>query len=477
MSDQTMADTIPSPTQPATPNPFAFRRQQTELRVDDYFQGPRDIQKHSKWPVFMQMHGSIMPKMVIPMIIVGAWSSLICCISILKWIPNVDLGIDSVLLTVLGFVVALALSFRSSTAYERYMEGRRFWGTLTLNCHTLGRIIWFHIRDRRGEEKECLLEKLTAMNLLVAYAVALKHKLRFEPYTHYEDLKDLVAHLDTLARSATESGVFEPKEPNFFKSVGENLGINFATSNPRKVVKRAREEGVPLGNLPLEILCYLASYIDDNVEETMLPTPGLQAAAWTALSSLNDCMINTERVLNTPLPIAYSISISQITWVYVLLLPFQLLPKLGWVTVPANILAAYIILGLLFIGREIENPFGNDVNDLPLELFCAYIVEDMHAIASRPRVKAREWMASHENKVMFPFSQSSYHGWMQRSDGALKKALRQRPLRSAHHEQSMSRPVSRYTKGPSRPGTTYTSPVQSPTKARAQPIPFGDEQV
>jgi putative membrane protein len=31
----------------------------------------------------------------------------------------------SVLLTVLGFVVALALSFRSSTAYERYSEGRK----------------------------------------------------------------------------------------------------------------------------------------------------------------------------------------------------------------------------------------------------------------------------------------------------------------------------------------------------------------
>lgn len=31
-------------------------------------------------------------------------------------------GIDNILLTVLGFVVGLALSFRSSTAYERYAE-------------------------------------------------------------------------------------------------------------------------------------------------------------------------------------------------------------------------------------------------------------------------------------------------------------------------------------------------------------------
>ncbi|KAK6840148.1 hypothetical protein PG987_006014 [Apiospora arundinis] len=459
--DKTIAESLHTvDTHPQTSNPFGFsRRRNTKLKVDDYFQGPRDIVKHSKWPVFLQMHGSIMPKMLIPMIIVGAWSSLLCCFTLLKWVPGFDLGIDSVLLTVTGFVVASALSLRSSTAYERYAEGRRYWGQLTLNCQTLGRVIWLHVRNRPGEEKESLLEKLTAMNLLVAYCVALKHKLRFEPYTHYEDLQDLVEHLDTLGKTATESGVFEPKEPNFFKAAGERLGLNFATSNPRKVIKRAREEG---------ILCYIASYIDDKVEEATLPSPGLQTVAWAAITAINDCMVNTERVLNTPLPIAYSIAISQITWVYVLLLPFQLLPRLGWVTIPANMLAAYIILGLLFIGREVENPFGNDVNDLPLELFCENIVEDLQAITSKPRRKAKEWMHSHKNKVLFPHSHSNFHSWASRPEESITRALRQRPLRSAHIEQSLSRPGSPHGKNPSRPGTTnanYPS-IASPIKTR-----------
>ncbi|KAK8098686.1 uncharacterized protein PG998_011927 [Apiospora kogelbergensis] len=468
--EKTIAESLHTSTShPQTSNPFGFhRRRNTKLKVDDYFQGPRDIVKHSKWPVFLQMHGSIMPKMLIPMIIVGAWSALVCSFTLLHWVEGANLGIDSLLLTVTGFVVASALSLRSSTAYERYAEGRRYWGQLTLNCQTLGRVIWLHVRNRPGEEKESLLEKLTAMNLLVAYCVALKHKLRFEPYTHYEDLQDLVEHLDTLGKTATESGVFEPKEPNFFKAVGERLGLNFATSNPRKVIKRAREEGVPLGNLPLEILCYIASYIDDKIEETTLPSPGLQTVAWAAITAINDCMVNTERVLNTPLPIAYSIAISQITWVYVLLLPFQLLPRLGWVTIPANMLAAYIILGLLFIGREVENPFGNDVNDLPLELFCENIVEDLQAITSRPRRKAKEWIHSDRNKVLFPHSHSNFHSWVSRPEESITRALRNRPLRSAHVEQSLSRPGSSHTKNPSRPGTTnahYPS-IASPIKTR-----------
>ena len=47
------------------------------------------------------------------------------------------------------------------------------------------------------------------------------------------------------------------------------------------------------------------------------------------------------------------------------LLPFQLLNLLGWTTIPAIMAAGYIILGLLFIRCEVENPFGNDDNETP----------------------------------------------------------------------------------------------------------------
>ena len=52
---------------------------------------------------------------------------------------------------------------------------------------------------------------------------------------------------------------------------------------------------------------------------------------------LSDSLTQAERVLNTPLPEAYSIVISQITIIYVFALPFQLYPSLGWITIPATI--------------------------------------------------------------------------------------------------------------------------------------------
>jgi predicted membrane chloride channel (bestrophin family) len=340
--------------------------------------------------------------------------------------------IGSVLLTVLGFVVGLGLSFRSSTAYERYAEGRRYWAQLILASQNLGRCIWVHATEPKDVPEELLaesrkrdvLEKLTAMNLIVAFAVALKHRLRFEPYTCYDDIASLVAHLNTFAASATEEDKENAQRTfrrhGFFKSVGEYLGISFAESNPRKAVKKA---GRPLGNLPLEILSYLASYVDELALSGRLPIPMQQTTAYNNIAALNDVLVGTERVLNTPLPIAYSIAIAQITWVYVILLPFQLLSTLYWITIPATVVAAYIILGILFIGREIENPFGQDVNDLPLELYCGQIAAEMDVIASRPKPQSKLWMESLDNRVLWPLSNSGWPVWMTRTEDKIREAV------------------------------------------------------
>lgn len=187
------------------------------LEIDDYFAGPRDMQRHSKWPYFLRLHGSVLPKMLIPMAFIGGWATAVTCISEFVF----ELGINSLLLTVLGFVVGLALSFRSSTAYERYNDGRKYWSQLVLSSRNLARLIWIHVGERYAESEELgkadLLAKLSAINLINAFAVALKHRLRFEPATEYPDLDPLIAHLDTLAGRADQA-VLRKRTPNSWKA-------------------------------------------------------------------------------------------------------------------------------------------------------------------------------------------------------------------------------------------------------------------
>lgn len=189
----------------------------------------------------------------------------------------------------------------------------------------------------------------SAMNLILAFAVALKHKLRFEPDVAYEDLAGLLGHLDTFALDAHDRNVVSPHSKTLWKTIGEDLGLSFARSNPRKLVKRAKR---PLGHLPLEILVHLSAYVNSCVKNGTLSLAQFQGQAskqdttsdWTnanyfpvtLLNTFNEILTGTERVLDTPLPAAYSIAVAQISWIYVMLLPFQLYKFLHWTTIPAS---------------------------------------------------------------------------------------------------------------------------------------------
>jgi ion channel-forming bestrophin family protein len=107
------------------------------------------------------------------------------------------------------------------------------------------------------------------MNLLLAFSIALKHNLRFEPAIAYKDLVGLVGHLDTFAKDAHDPEFLKPHPKTVWKALGEYLGVSFAESNPRKLVKRAKK---PLGHLSLEILNHLSAYIDHIEQEKLLPS-------------------------------------------------------------------------------------------------------------------------------------------------------------------------------------------------------------
>jgi hypothetical protein len=78
----------------------------------------------------------------------------------------------------------------------------------------------------------------------------------------------------------------------------------------------------------------------------------------------------------------------------------------------------------LFIGREIENPFGEDVNDLPLESYCAQIASELDIIASKPKQLSRDWIETVDNRVLWPLSSNGWQAWMNRGEQRVREALR-----------------------------------------------------
>ncbi|KAG8956833.1 hypothetical protein FRC04_000311 [Tulasnella sp. 424] len=125
----------------------------------------------------------------------------VCCIN--KY-TEVNFTLSTTLLTVLGTVLGLVVSFRTTTAYDRYWEGRRLWGNIALASRNLGMVIWIHVPIKRkvkeGESVDdaqirAIIERKSMMNLVQAFSVSVKHFLRSEPGIYYEDLYPLLSFL------------------------------------------------------------------------------------------------------------------------------------------------------------------------------------------------------------------------------------------------------------------------------------------
>lgn len=237
-----------------------------------------------------------------------------------------------------GIVLGLLLVFRTNTAYERFWEGRKMVGGIIDIVRTLSRQLWVAIPVNSKLEQE---EKYSAMQLVLAFFVASKLHLRREPAN--EEVKSLVS-----AKQYTELQ--------------------------------------QISNMPLKIAEWIGAYVEDVHDRKHLTDTQLLAC-----NGLIDKMVeylgSCERILNTPMPLAYSVHLNHLLFLYCLAVPFQLVKDLGWWTIPAAGIISFALLGIEAIGIEIENPFGYDVNDIPLDKLSRGLLDEMNELMSFSRTK------------------------------------------------------------------------------------------
>ncbi|KAF8653446.1 hypothetical protein AX16_003921 [Volvariella volvacea WC 439] len=315
----------------------------------------------------------------------------------------VHLRLPSVMITVLGVVIGFVISYRVGSGYDRYWMGRTCWSDVIKNSRAIGRLIWFHVPPRltpktaeeakngviersREEMLQAMNEKNTALDLVEGFAVALKHHVRGELGIYYEDLFHLVRPLHDDVSSDERTG-FEARGPWNLRN-----GADSKERQWRGPVHLTRsQEGAPSEgeNLPLAILHCLSEWA--SILEDRGATPGVTIASiMGSISALEDNLTTLERILTTPLPFVYSAHIRHTIWLYLFFLPFQLVGQYGYYAVPGVATAAFIYLGFIAAGEEIEQPFGYDKNDLNLDLFCREIIHsDIQQLKKSPCQNAR----------------------------------------------------------------------------------------
>jgi len=233
----------------------------------------------------------------------------------------------SLLHNLLGFVLSLLLVFRTNTAYDRWWEGRKLWGTLVNNSRN------FAIKLNAILSEDDADNRLFFQRSIPFFASVLKDHLRSE---------------------ATRLALDEEHHPEL-SSLDKNK------------------------HLPNQVASQMARRIYRLKEEKKID--GYQLITLNAeLQSFTDVCGACERIKNTPIPFSYSVFVKKFIFFYVMTLPFGFVFSLGYYVIPVVAFVFYVLASLELIAEEIEDPFGGDANDLPTEKIANNIKKHVEEI-------------------------------------------------------------------------------------------------
>lgn len=289
--------------------------------------------------ISLRLAGTVIPAILPLVILCCGYGLLVCAIDRFGHISvfsNSDV-FRSIVVS-LNIVLSLLLAFRTNTAHDRFWEGRKLWGGLVNTSRNLARGMSIYIDEQKPEDTS---EKEATMRLISAFSVATKLHLRGEPLN--QELAQLISSVQ-------------------YK--------HLKTSN----------------HAPLEITFWIGNYLQNQLHRECINVFQVNNLH-DAISKFVDILGGCERILKTPVPLFYTLTLRSLLVIYFLLLPWQLVQGLNCWTAPVLGVISFILLGINEIGSEIEQPFGQDPNDLPLDFICDTIrrnVEDIIKISCDP---------------------------------------------------------------------------------------------
>ena len=136
-----------------------------------------------------------------------------------------------------------------------------------------------------------------------------------------------------------------------------------------------RPRGTPAPHAPNRVVRDLSRCVHADVATGALPRESAVALT-PLLVAFDDVTGVCERIRNTPIPLSYSSYIKQFVLLYGIVLPFGLVREFRYGTIAASMLVFFATMGLELLAEEIEEPFGTDRNDLPLDEIAARAAGD-----------------------------------------------------------------------------------------------------
>eukprot|EP00746_Dinoflagellata_sp_MGD_P010941 gnl/MRDRNA2_/MRDRNA2_122786_c0_seq1.p1 gnl/MRDRNA2_/MRDRNA2_122786_c0~~gnl/MRDRNA2_/MRDRNA2_122786_c0_seq1.p1 ORF type:complete len:453 (-),score=55.96 gnl/MRDRNA2_/MRDRNA2_122786_c0_seq1:208-1566(-) len=318
--------------------------------------------------------------------------------------------------TILGSTMSFLLIFRANQAYSRYWQGRNFVSYFFAELRDLsmlfmlymkagtGTVNWQHRRTVEGAAQElgnwdeldvkASDARVRLARLVIGLAVSLKLHLRlaWDGYCFGSIAAEEKFRVDWDRFRLAQLLV-----PEEFQMVDDILGIcedspeadilealarQFKENDepPEDFPHEFKVDLSPNMRAPLVMLFFIREVIYGNMNDLTNQVPhGIKERF---VPVLNACCANAQKwyelmnqVITTPLPLPYSALCRTLLAIFLLSFPFFVDYRLGWFAntiIPSLLCVA--LLGIDAIANELENPFGDDDNDLDI-LECIHHLE------------------------------------------------------------------------------------------------------
>lgn len=285
-----------------------------------------------KWFRFLlTFHKEDTFRRLLPMLLaISAYTFIVACAEFLwfhisddKYVKNI-----SMLHNLLGFVLSLLLVFRTNSAYDRWWEGSILWNQLMNTSRNLALKL-----DALFEENDQATRRFFSQNITF---------FMFSVRDHLRISKD-----------------FTPM--HFTESYAEYKDVEKSINKP-----------VEITGILYKRLYQLQKTGTINGEQLL--------SIYADVEKLNDAFGSCERIKNTPIPSSYSIFVKRFVYIYVMTLPFGFVFSLGFYTIPVVAFIFYVLASLQMIAEEIEDPFGDDANDIPIDELSVYTRKQVEEI-------------------------------------------------------------------------------------------------
>ncbi|TQN80849.1 UNVERIFIED_ORG: putative membrane protein [Citrobacter freundii] len=284
-------------------------------------------------------HGSVLSKIFSRLLLNFLLS--IAVIIMLPWYTMLGIKFTLAPFSILGVAIAIFLGFRNNACYSRYVEARHLWGQLMIASRSLLREVKTTLPDDA--------ELGQFVRLQIAFAHCLRMTLRRKPQA------------ELLAKYLSE----------------KDLQTVFASQSPANRILLLMGEWLAVRRRNGQLSDILFHSLNNR------------------LNDMSAVLAGCERIANTPVPFAYTLILHRTVYLFCIMLPFALVVDLHYMTPFISVLISYTFISLDTLAEELEDPFGTENNDLPLDAICNAIEIDLLQMNDETNVPAKHMPDKH----------------------------------------------------------------------------------